>query len=62
MDGPITKRAINQSHFRQKGNHIGVRRDIEQKMMVYIMQGVKPLLRLHHSFFQNIGFQERDVF
>ena len=60
MDGPLTKRAINQSHFRQKGNHIGVRRGrgIEQKMMVYIMQGVKPLLRLHHiCFFQKIGLQ-----
>ena len=47
----LTKRAINQSHFRQKGNHIGVRRGIEQKMMVYKCRGSKTCLGCITVFF-----------
>ena len=52
MDGPLTKRAINQSHFRQKGNHIGVRRGIEQKNDGLYNAGGQTLVEVaSHLFF-----------
>ena len=46
-----------QRRLRTAPNHIGVRRmvrrmGIEQKMIVYILLGIKPLLWLRHSFFE----------